>query len=395
MRRSDHRLIRRVLPVLVAALLGCTALAACGEDEDSSASGGESQGSTANGPESGGNVEAAQELTDLAYEGTWGEPPTDPNPAAADKLVWVVSAGQASPTAAAIAAGMEGAIEDIGWSSKVCDGKLDPAQMTRCWEDALAADPDGIVGISTDCPVVKAQLEKAKSAGIETVAAFSYDCDEVDAGPSLFSTAIDYGDRYAGSADMMVEAGRTAAAWLVAETGGDPTTLELNNDEFFSLAFYQEGFDEGMDEYCPDCERVEQTYLASDFGPALQDKAQAALTQNPEISAVQATLNPQLGPIQAVTKVNPELSAVGGLGLAIDADVIREGKGLSATVAQPLPWFAYAAIDTLNSAFNGEEPRDSGIGLAIFDAERNLPPKGEDFHSPVEFEAAYRESWAR
>src|SRR5688500_9812357 len=143
--REGRRFTGILLSVACLALMPL-GLAACGDDDDSSSSSssGAAAGSDAgNDAAAGGGLEAAKKVTEDVYTGArFGEPPTEASPAATGKTVWIVSAGQSSPTAKAVTAGVEAGAKAIGWDYKVCDGKLDPTAMSRCWEQAIAAKPD-------------------------------------------------------------------------------------------------------------------------------------------------------------------------------------------------------------------------------------------------------------
>jgi ribose transport system substrate-binding protein len=60
----------------------------------------------------------------------------------------------------------------------------------------------------------------------------------------------------------------------------------------------------------------------------------------------------------------------------------------------PTGWLAYAGVDGILRLLAGEkEVGNSGAGLQVFDAEHNLPPKGEPFRPTFDYKQAYREAW--
>ncbi|MGV1047002.1 MAG: sugar ABC transporter substrate-binding protein [Solirubrobacterales bacterium] len=377
--------------VTVCALL----LAACGGGSSTSAdTEQEATGGAETQSESKGTVAEAKKQTKEVFAGSRiGEPPSEASPAVKGKSVWIVQAGASSPTSAGVTASVEEALGEIGWEATSCDGKLNPAVMANCYKQAIAAKPDGIVNVGVDCTVVQSGLEQAKAAGIITVPAYSFDCDEEGNGEALFGAHLSFGDRYTDMAEYFEVSGEDAAAWLTATTNGKAEVINLTNQEYTVLREYQAGFEKGMGRYCPSCELHEVSYLAAEFGPKLQAKTAAALTKYPNANAMQGTVNPELGPDQAVLESGREIQNIGGLGIGLDATTIQEEEGLTATIAQPLAWFSFAAVDTLNSVFAAEEPRDGGIGWSIFDAEQNLPQAEENYEPEVDFRAAYLKSW--
>jgi ribose transport system substrate-binding protein len=84
---------------------------------------------------------------------------------------------------------------------------------------------------------------------------------------------------------------------------------------------------------------------------------------------------------------------LGGFGLGIDFDVVRAKQGLNAVNSWPTEWWAYAAVDTLNSYFNDTPARDEGLGYQVVDEDTGLPAEGEDFKPDFDVPAAYRASW--
>jgi ribose transport system substrate-binding protein len=83
---------------------------------------------------------------------------------------------------------------------------------------------------------------------------------------------------------------------------------------------------------------------------------------------------------------------VGGEGQDRDLDLIRTKQGLNMTLSTDSAWFGWAVVDTLNSAFNREEPRSPGMGGMLIDKEHNLPPSGPVQHN-INFKNIYRKAW--
>ena len=150
-------------------------------------------------------------------------------------------------------------------------------------------------------------------------------------------------------------------------------TLSFDNSEYNILKFYQEGFAKQM-KSCSGCKLTSVPWLAADFGPNLTAITQAALLKNPTADVVQAGSNPTLGITQGATQSGKQakVNTIGGLGLSIDNDAIRQGQ-MTAANAWPSEWFGYAAVDTFNSVFNGTKSRDEGLGWQIVDKTHKLP----------------------
>jgi ribose transport system substrate-binding protein len=357
---------------------------------------GSSSGGTAGGSTSSTKVDPAYLASlDAMLKPTYTTPPTGSNPAVKGKTIGIVAVGMASTTIADGVAHLQEALKDIGWSYKLYDAKLDPSAFPKMVEAAIADKVDGIVGMGLDAPLVKGALADAKAAGIETVGFEGWDLNQDPDTPGLapvYTTHISFGTRYPNFTDAMKAYGAASAAWSIKKAGGTGTIVNLYNNEYTTLKLMQQGWTTEI-ATCKACKNQNIEWVAADFGPKLTAKALAAFTKYPDAKAVNGASNPELGITQAVVQANlpGKVSVIGGFGLAANFDIIRANKGLDATNSWPTKWWAYACIDTLNSAFNKTPARDEGLGSAIVD-KTNLPPSGQGF-DPLNVAAAYRTSW--
>jgi ribose transport system substrate-binding protein len=385
------------------ALFGCCAVvglivSGCGGGGSSSSSSsaetapGTSEGSA--GKQSG----AAEKELEVAYKGYFTKPPTSPNPAVKDKSILILSSGQQAEITALIVAAAKEAAEAIGWSVKICDGKQDVGNYGKCMAQANAEHVDGVLSEGVDCPYIRPQLEEGIKDGMFAVAQNGWDCSEIESGaPSLYHK-ISYGDRFKNEVEAYETVARGAAAWTAVEAGEGTEILYLTNQEFSTLKFLQNGYSKGIEQFCTDCQLNEVEWLGKELGTALQSKTSAALLRYPDTGAVYANTNPELGPAAAVSQAGKadSLPVIGGLGFGANFEEIRNHEGLSATMAIPSEWQAWAEIDTLNSLFADHELRDEGLGGIIVDADHNLPPapiKGYLDPPGIDYKADYEKDW--
>jgi ribose transport system substrate-binding protein len=357
-----------------------------------------SGGTEGAGAASGATLAKAKQELAVAYKGFYTTPPTAPNPASRNKSILIMSAGQSAQTDSAAVSKLQQAASILGWKSTVCDGKLDPSVFPTCVSQAIAQHVDGIVSEGIDCPLVKPQLEQAEKAGIKVVGMFGWDCNEIDPSQPKLITKISYGTRFANEPDAYRALGEGSAAWTIVQTDGKADVLNLTNQEYNTLKYMQQGFSEGMKTLCPSCALNGVDWLAKNLGPNLQATVQATLLKYPSGNAVYANTDPELGPSAAILQAGKAngLKVIGGLGLGLNFDAVRDNKGLNAVMAFPGGWYAYATIDTLNSLFDGTAPRDEGFGPVIVDATHGLPPAGTSGYYDVpgiDYVAAYKKSW--
>ncbi|HSR26498.1 MAG TPA: substrate-binding domain-containing protein [Candidatus Eisenbacteria bacterium] len=372
----------RVVVTAVAALL-----AACG---------GASSGTTG-GEAATSFLSQAQANVQRDYQSTDRMPDPTSRPAAKGKKIVVISAGDEGESASVPVHAALAAAKAIGWQATEYDEHLDPTKGPALMRQAIAAGADGIIVDANDCPLIKAPLQEAQTAHIAVVPIYAYDCDDplFNGGPALFSGAVQVAT--AGTPDEQALAyGANQADAVIVATKGHARVVLFNDVEFTVLHYTGEGFKKELAK-CSDCKIVDEVdFKAAELGPALQQKASSALLQHPEANAVKIpyTAASLLGIAGAVVQSGraSQLYVMGGEGFADELELIRGGKGVNAVNIISSEWTGWAAVDTLNSAFLGQKPKNSGIGWTLSDSSHNLPASGP-FVPKVDFKAAYMKAW--
>lgn len=387
-----------IVAVAALALVAVLALSACGDSSDDTSSGATTSSGEETSAEAGGSsLGAAEEQLEEAYSARYTEPPSKSSPAATGKNVWFISPGNASPNSAAFYAAAKEAAAKIGWKLTLFDGKLDPSRPPEGIRQAVATGADGIISLAIDCVAAKSAYEVAKEAEVPVVPLVAFDCSESEPGEeSLFSAPISLGERYGSWTEAYEAWGSDLAAWAIVDAGGEANTINTTNDQYKIITDTEDGFAKRMGE-CSECENTEMPWVVEEAGAKLAAKVQAEILRNPEATALNNSINPGLGMAQGIVQSGKagQIAGVGGYGLPEDIAMVKEGgKGLEALAAWPLNWWSWAAIDTMNSIFDGAEPEDSGLGWQMIDAENNLPT-GDEFEPTVDFEAAYAKRWGK
>jgi ribose transport system substrate-binding protein len=409
---SEKRLGKAKLVLLLAlGLLVSVALVACG-GSSSSSGGGETSATTSEGTEAGeeagtgeepeagekpasSELAAAEEQLKAAYKGRYTTPPSKPNPAAKNKTIWYISPGQASPNAVQGGIGIKEAAEELGWNFKLYDAKLDPANFVTGIKQAVASGADGIITLAIDCSQVKPALEEAKEEGVMTVTMLGFDCDESSPGEEpLYSGKIGLGKRYKSWPKAYEEWGSDAAAWAIVQKEGKANVLNFTNNEYLIVEDTGNGFSKRMEE-CSGCVVNNIPWTLGEVGAELTNKVKSSFVKTPEANVLQDSLNPLVGFSTGVEQAGKteSVDVVGGVGMPEDFELMREGKGLNALAAWPFAWWSWAAVDTLNSLFDGNEIEDSGLGWQMVDKKHNMPKAGEQLEPSVDYKAAYRKRW--
>src|SRR5207237_115445 len=163
---------------------------------------------------------------------------------------------------------------------------------------------NGIVLDAIDCSFVKSQLEQAKAKGIKVVPIYAYDCN----------------DSYAGK-------------------GGQPLFAGVIN-------------------YGPDANKNLGAF-AEKYGCA---QGQAAVAATGGKSPYTAATLLSIAPAIQQSGRGDKLYVMGGEGFQPELDLMRTHHGVSAVMISPSDWTGWAAIDSLNSLFQGKAPAYSGLG---------------------------------
>ncbi|SDZ53858.1 sugar ABC transporter substrate-binding protein [Herbiconiux ginsengi] len=367
-------------------LLAVATLAACSSPTTGS-------GSTA-APSGAGEVDLGALAT-----GDYGTPPDSAPTPETGKSVWIVSCGQSAIGCSVGAAAAQEAAESLGWDAQVCDGKLnDGGAFAACVRQGIAAGVDGIVTEAIDCNAIKEPLQEAKTAGIATVNFWGFDCDEgaTADGAALFTASVQPSEEYPTNEAYQTAIGKARADWIIARSGGEAEVIELDFKGTNIGAALSEGFAEGMSA-CPDC-TVHTVDVTHQTFATTRQIIESALLKYPEAEWISIPLDSLVlsGSAQAVTSSpnRENLALIGGEGLAPNLDLVRDDQGQSAAIGQPIGWYGYGAIDTMNRVFAGEVPVAQGMSFQAVDSENNLPAEG-GYVPPVDYVAAYQAAWGK
>lgn len=336
---------------------------------------------------------------DEGYRGDERSPPTEPLKPPAGKNVWIISPGMIGESSSIPVNAAKEAGSLVGWKMTVFDGKLDPSTYSTGIRQAIAAKADGIIVDGIDCAAIKQALIEAKAAKVKTVGFYNYDCDDpnLGRGEPLFDGMVNFGLQRGNYAKLTQDFGAYKADWIIHKTAGKAKLIQFKEDEFLVLKYIREGFEREFAR-CKTCKIVESVdFTLADYGPKLQQKAQAALLKHPEANAVHAPYDTPMhfGIAAALVESgrNDQLEVIAGEGFDSNIELIRSNKGQDAAASFPSQWTGWAAVDALSSVFHGQKPRDGGMGLKFIDREHNLPAAGKGYLPATDFRAVYKKSW--
>jgi len=343
-----------------------------------------------------GYAAALAELPKL-YAGTSTAVNTTSRPAAKNKSVFIISAGQASISSSIPADAAQAAAQAIGWKATILDGKLEPSTYGGLVDQAIADGANGIILDAVDCNQVKAPLEQAKAKHIAVVPIYAFDCNDPTeaSGPALFSAVPNTNNLPDKELGAFSESyGRGQADYIIANSKNKARVLVLNDPEFTVLKYTAAGFDDQIAHSGGSKVVATLNFLAADLGAKLQQEIQAELLKYPSINWIKSpyTYATELGVVPALaSQPKGKYDVMGGEGFQPELADIAAGT-VTGAMAISSQWVGWSAVDAMNSVFTHKPTYQSGIGWELVDATHNLPAN-DVLVAKQNFEAAYEKAW--
>jgi ribose transport system substrate-binding protein len=379
-----------LLPLVAVVLV----VAGCGGGGSSSSSTSSSESTESSESSSGSSTTAAtsevdcstvEKPTKLSWEG-----PTEPvTPPSGKHLAILIPTALELEAAARPVAGMEEALEAIGWESQVLDGEFTPSTYNKNIQQAINLHADAIITDGVDPALVKNSLAAARSAGIVVISDAETGVAEVSPTPPSEGYEADVSPDETAMGELIGQA-------IACKGENEANLLAMNDAEYASVGKFIEAAVEEV-EKCTGCSVVETVETnASQVQSQIPSETVNDIRTNPEIDSVLTGYDPV-----AVFQV-PALKAAGLLedvklyseyGDQQNLEFIRNGEQ-EATVAVPYEWSGWASVDEMLRALAKQELVNEKIPFALITKEVNLPPAGEAFTGKeAGFEAEYKKLW--
>jgi ribose transport system substrate-binding protein len=321
--------------------------------------------STAGNPSGGGDpVQAACDRAQVSLNApsNWTGPESGPAPQAGKRLA-IIPVAALTEGANRPARAMAEAATLLGWEPTIIDGKGDPSVQLQAVNSAVDGGFDGIIMIFIDPNSVSEGVNRAKEAGIPvvTLGVPAYTPDRDTTWGWIPDISHDW-----------IYTGEVIGDYMICDSGGNVNALLLVGAETIVVLYGQFAGTESVltdPAKCPNCkvQRQDFTIAAIETQPA-----QAA------IAAVQA--DPTINWIWCydfcMARTATQMIAAGvqgdikGAGFDCNAEniqLIRDHKVQVVCIADPRDWEGWAAVDTMNRLFNGEQPVEQSIPVRLYD----------------------------
>jgi ribose transport system substrate-binding protein len=414
---KTQTLARRFASGGVVAMALAGMLSACGSSSSGGSSAGDQASSegSANGPTVQtplGAVEVNKtyvpgvpSLAEL-YKSTETAPPSTSPPIAKGKFVVFLSCGQQAAGCSTPAANVGKVAKLVGWKYSVVDGKLGANNGYRtAMDQAIAEKPDAIVLWGENCTDVEQSIKSANAQHIAVIGAGSADCSDryTPGGPQapLYAGHVIFNPQAQTIGELYGQMGEQQAAAAINATKGKAQVLRPVTNAV-SFAQWEQAGQDKMLRKCSGCKVLaNEKWSPGEQVPngPLYQAFTTDLTKNPTANAALLSFDSfatTTGLSKAIINAgrNRGMYTAAGEGYSDGMDLIRQGNaGLQAMPSYSARWIAWATIDEINRIFNHKPLVPEGIGIRLVDATHNMPPKGQDYDSPIDYESAYRNAW--
>jgi ABC-type sugar transport system substrate-binding protein len=327
-----------------------------------------------------GIAKAKTVLADASKSVASVDAPTSSPAMAKDKFVVTIPCSYAAEGCKRSADGFADAAQHVGWRTQNIDPAGDPEKMRQAVETAIRLKADGILLAATPPSVVKAAVQEAKAKGIKVI-------NSLESPNELFD---------ANSTTDHIAAGRASAAYTTVASEGKAKVIVINDPEFQSVTDWHQGFTDGLKEFCPGCQVVKDfDFQIANLQTQLPTQFQAVLQANPTANFVWAAYDPVALAIEPVIARSPQAGKIQIVSNNGDSpaltDIKTGNKALTATVAYPIEWQSYVALDQMNRLFAGQKPESTvNVPIKVMSKDNitSVPWNGD-----VDWKSAYLNLW--
>ncbi len=383
---SPNKLARRTIAAVAVGALAI--VSGCSSSNRNGNGDGHSAGSTAatSGPATG-RTNAAALLDPKAANFDYSKfVPTAPAQLKKDARVAIITSSLASAQAVQFAAAAKAAVSAAGWRPTVYDGQYSVTTQSSLISQAVNSKVDGIILMGVAPTTVASPVAAARAANI----------------PVIGFTG--YGDENNGVTDIGTDpvlAGKAVGQWLIADSGGKAKvavfTLPAGGAASVAINAYQNAMSSEL-ATCSGCKVIHATMDVTDATAPGTPRYVAFLNSHPKGSIDYVAPGFDTGMInyaKADTQVGrTEIKTVGGYAVSGDgvAQIVAKA-GPVVSVAVPLPFVAYASVDTIARRMAGQSISNIGLPAPLITATNaSALPKGV-FSGSVDYAQKFQQLW--
>jgi ribose transport system substrate-binding protein len=330
-----------------------------------------------------GSVTSARQQV-MAHEKAVGWPAlvTGPTPAKG-KTVYIISSDQALEGNIRVVDGLQEATSMLGWKSVVLDGKGSTDTQNAAFQQAVNEHAYAIFDVFIDATSVGAVMAAVKSANIPVVSITS---GSPTSGPDGVIAEV-------GSVAFNYQMGELEAYYTIAASKGKVNALIMEDNSFTTAPPIAQGADAVL-KRCGSCKvDAAVTFAAADLVTGFAGLVQTNLQRYPDVNYVFLPYDAAASfAATGIRQAGSNARIVSTGGNLPNLAMIRQGQIEVATVAEPLEYFSFLAVNDLVRYEGGAKVLPFQAPLKILVAS-NLPPAGHAWTGDSSFTGTFKRLW--
>jgi ribose transport system substrate-binding protein len=325
---------------------------------------------------------AQQQLTSHESNVGWPTLASGPKPASG-KTVYIISSYQALEGNIRVVDGLQQAVTELGWKSVVLDGKGTTDAQSAAFQQAVNEHAYAIFDVFIDTNSIGAAMAAVTAAKIPVVSVTS-------GSPTTGANAV---VAEVGSVPFNYQMGELEAYYAIAANKGKVNALIMEDNSFTTAPPIAQGADAVLKQ-CSTC-KVDAvvTFAAADLVTGMAGLVQTNLQRYPDVNYVFLPYDAAASfAATGIQQAGSSAKIVSTGGNLPNLAMIRQGQTEVATVAEPLSYFSYLAVNDLIRYEGGAKPLPFNAPLKILMAS-NLPPAGQAWNGDSSFAGSFRTLW--
>lgn len=393
--------LKRSLTVVSVAAVAALTLAACGSgggSNSTSSSAPAPTSSSAPAPTSSsapapGPHEAAAAIVDpLKAAIAWPAPAQLSKPVnLKGKTIWWIPIIDAVPVIHGFGEGFKQAVEAVGGTVKLCDGKANPADIGACMQQAADAPADAVVTAFIDYAMLPAAFDALTAKNIPVLVGGEAPSGGKENGPLLA-----FNDPSA-HVNKMYE---TLGAMGILNGGDAPNGLFL---KLMDSSLTTNASNAGIAAWtalCADCPIVGLEYNTPN-ADKIPSAVAAELTKNPDINVIMVPVDSFVAPVQAaLDTAGVQIPIVSTGGDLPNMQMVKDGKQ-AGDLGTPVIYTGWSYANSLFQLLVGDAVTpETALTNRFFDssnvADLQLTPEGYNsnaWYGDDSYQAAYKAAW--
>jgi ribose transport system substrate-binding protein len=309
------------------------------------------------------------------------------------KSVWYVAIGESVPIIAAYGSVLQSALDKVGITTHICDGKLLPTGVASCMDQAISAHASAVVTSYVDYQMVPAAMQAVVSHKIPLLV--GGEANDSGHPPDKYLQFYSANGDEDGAAHIAINA-------IDADSKGHANIVFIGADDSPSLKDLIAQTQRDVRSTCASCTLHTYSYLTPDI-EKVPSQVSAALIQNPSTNYIfvgQDTAASQV--IQGVQSAGfgTKVKIVSVDGSLAPLQTIKSGDLLTQDVGVSPIYTGWSWADGIIRMMLGHTPDVVSGGFRLFDksnvAGLKLTPAAyatNQWYGPPKFESLFLKAW--